>query len=277
MNRQTTIGIDMGATNFRAGLVENGNMIQIVSRSVTNKDSIENVLEELFSLIDEVINDLVISIGIGVPGLVDPKNGVVFDVINIPGWQEVPLQQLLFDRYQMLVKIDNDANCFALGEFHFGKGKGYESMIGVTIGSGLGTGIILNKKLYTGKNGAAGEFGMIPYLDKYFEYYASGQFFQNKYGLDGNEVFKRAGEGHQPSIKMYEEMGTHLGNAINAMLYALDIELIVFGGSVRNAYPYFSKAMWQQIQTLAFRRTVNQLKIEVSELENAAILGATQL
>ena len=76
---------------------------------------------------------------------------------------------------------------------------------------------------------------------------------------------------------MYEEIGSHLGNAIKMILYALDVWLIVLGGSVRHAFPYFSKTMWQQIKTFTFKKTVESLQIEISELENAGVLGAAAL
>ena len=164
-----------------------------------------------------------------------------------------------------------------MGEFYFGKGKGHDSFVGLTIGTGLGSGIIINKKLYTGNHCGAGEFGMIPYLDQCYEYYASGQFFQNVYNENGQDVFKRADQGDTNALNMYAEMGMHLGNAIKTILFALDINLIVLGGSVRKAFPYFSKSMWESIQDFPFKRTVESLKIEVSELENSGIYGAAAL
>jgi glucokinase len=277
MNKQTVIGIDLGGTNIRAGLVTDGRIDKLVSTLVPAGGQVQHVLDELFFLTDKIIGEEVKGIGIGVPGLVDPDTGVVFDVINIPAWQEVPLQQLMEKRYHLPVMINNDANCFALGEYCFGKGRDQKNMVGLAIGTGLGAGIILNGQLYSGMNGAAGEFGMIPYLDKYIEYYASGQFFQNCYGLDGSVVYQQALNGEEKGIRLYKEFGMHLGNAIKTILYALDLECIVLGGSVRHAFPYFSAAMWEQVKTLAFSRTVKQLKIEISELENSAILGAAGL
>jgi glucokinase len=118
---------------------------------------------------------------------------------------------------------------------------------------------------------------MIDYLDNYYEYYASGEFFQNVYGINGKTVFKKAGAGDKEALKMYEELGTHLGNAIKTILYACDVDLIVLGGSVRHAFPYFSKTMWQQIQTFAYKRAIENLQIEISELNNSGILGAAAL
>src|SRR5262249_35980445 len=153
--------------------------------------------------------------------------------------------------------VNNDANCFALGEFYFGKGKGHDSMIGLTIGTGLGSGIIINKKLYAGRNGGAGEFGMIDYLDKYYEYYASGQFFKNVYDMDGETVFQNAEQGYRNAFKLYSEFGTHLGNAIKTILYSFDTDLIVIGGSIRHAYRFFSDAMWQQLRTFAYKKAID--------------------
>jgi glucokinase len=277
MNKSNHIGIDLGGTNIRGGLVDQGALQSVLSRRINAQGSADEVLAELFSLTDELMNNPVDSIGIGVPGLVDKEEGILYDVVNIPSWKEVPLKKWMEDRYQIPVVIDNDANCFALGEFYFGKGKGYESMIGVTIGTGLGCGIIINKKLYGGIHGGAGEFGMVDYLDRCYEYYASGQFFKNVYHIDGEAVMHDATAGDKKAKEMYEEMGTHFGKFVKMVLYSLDIELIVLGGSVRHAWPFFNKTMWEEIQTFAYKRSLNRLHIEISELANAGILGAAAL
>jgi glucokinase len=275
MNNQTIIGIDLGGTNIRAGLVKNGVASDILSKKINALGNESEVLQEVFSFVDQMITTDVKAIGIGFPGLA--TKGIAYDVYNIPSWRSVPLQKLMEARYHLPVRVDNDANCFALGEFYFGFGRGIDSMIGLTIGTGLGSGIIIEKKLYRGRNGGAGEFGMIPYLDKYFEYYASGQFFRNVYGTNGETVFKDAMSGDISSIKMYEELGKHLGNAIITILYSMDIPLIVFGGSLRHAYSLFEKSMWNQIQYFEFKRALKDLRIEISSLENSAVLGAAAL
>lgn len=276
MNQQI-IGIDLGGTNVRAGIVTAGQVNRMQQQKIQAAVAAEAVLEQLFAFTDAVMEKNVQAIGIGVPGLVDESTGTVYDVVNIPAWKEVPLRRLMEARYGVPVVVNNDANCFALGEFYFGQGQGSTHMIGLTIGTGLGGGIILNKKLHSGVSGGAGEFGMMPYKEHCYEYYASGQFFQNVYGIPGEEVYKKACSGDTGSLKLYEEMGAHLGNAIQAILFALDIKLIVLGGSVRSAFPFFSKAMWQVIERYPFRRTADQLEIKVSELGNSGILGAAAL
>lgn len=271
------IGVDLGGTNIRAGRVLQQQLQKTVSCKTRSGGTEEEVLQDLYQLIDSLIEHDTAAIGVGVPSVVDIEEGIVYDVQYIPAWKEVHLSALLQQRYNIPVYINNDANCFALGEYYFGKGKNAVNMIGLTIGTGLGSGIIINRKLYAGANCGAGEFGMLQYRDHILEYYASGQFFQNVYKVDGQTVFQRAKNGDVVALNMYEALGRHLGNAINMILYAYDVSLIILGGSVRHAWPYFKNTMWQQIETFAYKQSINRLRIEVSELENSGILGAAAL
>jgi glucokinase len=275
MNKQVILGIDLGGTKISAGLVKGDHVFNVVSQKINPRGSEGEVLQQVFHVTDSIIHKEVTAIGIGIPGLA--SNGIAYDVYNIPSWKEVHLQKLMENRYSVPVLINNDSNCFALGEYYFGKGRGHDSMVGLTLGTGLGCGIIINRKLFTGATGGAGEFGMIPYKDKYLEYYASGQFFRNVYKTDGEEVFKRAQNKNEEAVSMYREFGLHFGNAINTILYTLDIGCIVIGGSVRHAYSLFSEPMWQQIHQFEFKRAVASLKIEISDLGNSAVLGAAAL
>lgn len=277
MTHGKIIGIDLGGTNVRAGLVSGGTLSNILSHKLDKSGPPDKIITQLFMVADQLFEEGVTGIGIGVPGLVNQEKGVVFDVLNIAGWQELPLRKIMEDRFHVPVLINNDANCFALGEYYFGKGIPGGNMVGLTIGTGLGSGIILNGKLYSGKYCAAGEFGMIDYLDHVIEYYASGQFFTNVYQVDGETVFNRAQSGDGEALRMYGEMGTHLGNAIKTILYALEVDQVIMGGSVRHAFPFFSKQMWERINTFAYRQVIDKLTIELSELENSGILGAAAL
>ncbi len=271
------IGIDLGGTNVRAGLVDNGVLTEINSRRINPQAPVSNVLQDIFDLTDPLARTAVAGIGIGVPSVVDLETGVVYDVQNIPSWKEVPLKAIMEDRYKVPVIVNNDANCFALGEYYFGKGQGEDSMIGLTIGTGLGAGIIINRKLYAGANCGAGEFGMVAYLDKWYEYYACGQFFGNVYGVDGGEVFIKAQNGDKAAIEMYAEMGMHLGQALKTILYTYDAKRIIMGGSVRSAYTFFSDSMWSQLKTFVYPRSVARLQIDLSDLGNSGLLGAGAL
>jgi glucokinase len=271
------IGIDLGATNIRGAVVNGEDISEIISRRVQTKGTELQVLNDVYSLIDALIDGEVKAIGIGVPSVVDVKLGIVYDVIHIPSWKEVHLKELLENRYHIPVFVNNDANCFALGEHYFGKGKGVEDMVGLTIGTGVGAGIIINNHLYAGKNCGAGEFGMVDYLDHNYEFYSSGSFFQNVYGLNGEEVYKNARNGDAQALKLYAEMGKHLGNAIKMIMYTYDTGLIILGGSVPAAFDFFEEAMWERIKTFEFPKSIEQLEIKTSALENSGILGAAAL
>ena len=235
------------------------------------------VLDELCGLIDRTKPGDVDGVGIGVPSVVDIVKGIVYDVQNIPSWREVPLKAILEDRYAVPVLVNNDANCFALGEKHFGKGIGCRSLIGLILGTGFAGGIIIDGRLYPGRNCGAGEFGLIPYLESIYEHYCSGQFFTRHAGQTGAELFRRATEGDREAMKVFAEFGHHLGQAVKTILYAYDPETIVLGGSVRKAFRFFEDAMWESIRSFAFSNSIKSLTIAVSELEHVAILGAAAL
>lgn len=278
MDNKKVIGIDLGATNIRGAVVEQGSLSKILSQRINSQGSAEDVLQDIYRLTDTLMagND-VAAIGIGVPSVVDVEEGIVYDVQYIPSWKEVRLKKLMEDRYHIPVFVNNDANCFAVGEYHFGKGKGVDSMIGLTIGTGLGAGVLINSRLYAGANCGAGEFGFFPYLDNILEFYCSGSFFQNVYGLDGVKVFEDAKKGDAKAIGLYKDLGTHLGNAIKLVMYAYDPKLIVLGGSVSQAYSLFQQTMWETVRTFAYEKSAQRIKIEVSALQNSGILGAAAL
>lgn len=277
MNEPLHIGIDLGGTNIRAGILQGQQLTNIVSEKLEAGGNERQILEQIFRLTDPLFSENVASIGIGVPGLPDEREQLVYDVVNIPSWKKVPLQKWMREHYGVPVFVNNDANCFALGEYKFGRGRGYDNMIGLTLGTGLGSGIILNGRLYSGRNGGAGEFGMLPYLDQVYEYYASGQFFSHIYKMDGTEVFELAKAGNEAALEMYAVFGRHFGNAVIAVLFALDPELVVIGGSLKNAFPYFEKSMWEQLDTFPYQQATKNLQIVVSDLLNSGLAGAAAL
>jgi glucokinase len=271
------IGIDLGATNIRGAIVTGNALSDIVSARIHSDGSVEDVLNDIYQVVDALIDDSVKVIGIGVPSVVDVAEGIVYDVLYIPSWIEVPLKKLMEARYHVPVFVNNDANCFALGEYHFGKGNGVDSMIGLTLGTGLGAGVIINNKLYAGYNCGAGEFGLFNYLDNILEYYCSGSFFQNVYQLDGVQVFEDAKKSDARALALYAELGTHIGHAVKMVMYAYDPQLIILGGSVRHAYDFFQENMWQQIKTFAYTKSAERIRVEISALQNSGILGAAAL
>jgi glucokinase len=271
------IGIDLGGTNVRAGVVVDGRLDRVETRTIRGQGTEAEVLEDLFGAVDSVAGPGVAGIGAGVPSIIDLKTGTVYDVQNIPSWTKVPLKGLLEDRYRLPAYVNNDANCFAAGEKIFGKLAPYDNAVGLIVGTGLGAGVIANGRLFSGVNCGAGEFGMLPYLDRNFEAYASGQFFRRVHDTTGREAAERADRGDRAALLQFEEFGRHLGEAVKAICYAVDPETIVLGGSVSKSYRHFRDALWRTFRSYAYSIARERLRIELSETENIAILGAAAL
>jgi glucokinase len=273
---RNVLGIDLGGTNIRVGLVQNDKITKIITGPTPATGTQDEVIKAITEKIDAFGLDID-AIGIGVPGIVDVKKGIVYDVANIPQWKQVHLKEILEEKYKIPAFVNNDANCFAAGEKFFGKGLGYESFVGLVLGTGLGGGIILNDKLYEGKNCGAGEFGGIPYLDNNYEYYCSGKFFKNIYQVTALEASCNAENGAKEALTMFNELGIHIGKMIQMVLYSYDPEIILLGGSVSKSFKLFKDSMMATVNEFPFKQTLKSLKIEVSELENGAIFGAASL
>lgn len=271
------IGVDIGGTTITAGLVTGE---KIIRRSVVDTPfdrPQHEVLQAVYQAVEEIFDPEVAGIGIGVPGLVDLQEDLVLDVMNIPSWDSLPLREMVSDYFNKPVYVNNDANCYAVGEKYFGKGKPFSNFVGLTIGTGLGAGIIINNRLYSGRLCGAGEFGNIYYRDRIMEAYASGQFFRDK-NLDGKLMYKRASIGDPVALRMFEEFGAHLGRAIANIMFALAPEAIILGGSVSMAYKYFSESMHEFLDdNFPYRRLYNQLVLEVSDVPDMGVLGAGSL
>ncbi|WP_338407839.1 ROK family protein [uncultured Flavobacterium sp.] len=271
------LGIDIGGTYLKIGRVENGSIVKQTFNSVDSKAKEKETLSSLFEAIDSIINSDVTAIGIGVPAVVDPITGVVYDVQNIPSWKEVALKEIIEKRYNLPVYLNNDANCFALGEKIFGKGKKYENFIGLSIGTGIGMGIIINNNLYNGVLCGAGEVGMLPYKDGIMEEYSSSFFFSKNYQKTAEELSLSAAEGNETALQAYAEFGFHLGECIKSILYMYAPEAIIIGGSISKSFLLFKESMELSLKSFAYQKQIEGLKIETSNQEGIAILGAASL
>lgn len=271
------LGIDIGGTYLKVGRVENGIIAKQTFNSVDSKATEEETLLSLFEAIDSIINSDVAAIGIGVPAVVDPITGVVYDVQNIPSWKKVALKEIVEKRYNLPVFLNNDANCFALGEKIFGKGKNYQNFIGLSIGTGIGMGIIINNNLYNGVLCGAGEVGMLPYKDGIMEEYSSSFFFSKNYHQTAEELSLTAAEGDEKALQAYTEFGLYLGECIKSILYMYAPEAIILGGSISKSFSLFKKSLELSLKSFAYQKQIEDLKIETSNQQGIAILGAASL
>ena len=271
-----TIGIDLGGTNVRVALVDEGKILKVVSEPTKSKASQEEVLDHIIGLIESVTTPEVTAIGMGVPAVVDLETGTVYDVVAIPSWKEVPVKAVLEAKFGVPVSVNNDCNCFGLGVSRFGEAKGYRDAVCVTLGTGVGSCLIIDGKLYSGQNTGAGEIGNIPYLDKDYEYYCSSRVFVGM-GTTGKELFIKAGEGDSEALSKWDEFGGHIGKLVSLIINAYDPQVIVFGGSIAGAFDFFKGGMYKELESFPYQRSVQRLKITTSSIDNAAILGAASL
>ena len=273
---QMIIGVDLGGTNIRAGLIIGSTPVDVRRVNLNDKDSLEKTIEQFIAFIEPLVVEGVEAIGIGVPSVVDIENGIVYDVVNIPSWKKVELKKILEARFHIPVYVNNDVNCFALGEHKHGYGRQFASFVALTLGTGIGAGIILNNNLYTGSNCGAGEIGYIPYLEKDFEFYTSSPFFESK-STSSLIAHDAALKGDQDAIDIWHEYGHHLGSIIKTVAYTYDPEAIIIGGSIAKAKALFEKSMHDTLSDFLFPESIKKLKILFTDNEHIQLLGAASL
>ena len=250
------IGVDLGGTNVRAGLVKDGHIVRLLSEPCKADRPEGEVVDHIASLIGELMRPEVSRIGIGVPSVVDAARGIVYNVVGIPSWREVYLKDLLEKRFSVPVHVNNDCNCFALGVCRFGEASAFSDVVCVALGTGVGAGVVIGGKLYCGRDTGAGEIGSIPYLDRDYEY-------------------ERAAAGDPEALALWREFGGHVGQLVMLVLYTYDPEAIVFGGSIAHAFGFFREAMYEQLKRFPYAKTVEGLHICCSNIDHVGLLGAS--
>ena len=268
------IAIDLGGTNMRVGLTDGAKLVDSVIKPCPAKETEEVVLNQLKGQIAQLMSKDVTGIGVGVPSVVDSEKGIVYNVANIPAWKEVYLKDILEREFGVPVAVNNDANCFALGAWRYGEGQGTKHMVGLTMGTGIGSGIIIDGKLYNGVNTGAGEIGSLPFKDADYEFYCSSRFFSKLHGDTGANFGKRAQKGDAEAIAVWNEFGQNVGELIKAVLFTYAPEAIIIGGGIASAFSLFEAPMRKALESFPYPETVAATRIEPSTLENAAMLGA---
>lgn len=277
MKKEIIVGVDIGGTSIGAGCIIDKKIEKIYSKPTGATRSADEILETLFEVIEHVLLPGTLAIGVGVPGLLNAEKGEILNIYNIPAWKNLPLKQKIEERFAIPVHINNDANCFALGEKHFGKGQQYKNMVAIALGTGVGGGIIINDKIHTGMFGGAGEVGCWPYKDESFEAYCGSDFFIKKNNITGQELFEKAMSGDQQAQKIFDEFGMNIGKLIKNILFILAPEAIVIGGSISQSFSFFEAGIHNELSDFPFKVIVDKLAIEQSELNDIAILGAAGL
>lgn len=272
------IGVDLGGTKVAAGKLS-GNILteQITEKLDQSSQDPMDAVALIIKLVQKLMDERVAGIGIGVPGPVDRATGVVYDVLNIPNWKEIPLRAILEEKLKVPVFVDNDSNCFAMGEYRYGAHAGHPDFVGITLGTGMGAGIIKNGRLIPDAHCCSGEFGTMSYLDGIYEDYTAGPFFKRVYGKSGEELAREAAGGSQEAQEAFNSFGKHLGNAIKTIIMAVDPPLVIIGGSVAAAHGLYKEAMWDSIREIPFQSVLDSFQVKFTNTKNIAILGAAAL
>lgn len=270
------LSIDLGGTHVRIAQVEDGRCLNKVSVGCPAQQDASAVLTLLSQLIKSMMNNQVDGIGIGVPSIVDPEKGIVYNAVNISSWKEIHLKKILENEFRLPVAINNDSNCFTLGVKKFGEGQPYANMVGVTLGTGIGAGVIIDHQLYGGQFMGAGEVGNLPYLDSDFEHYCSSYFFK-RHNTTGAEAAEKANSGDKDALEMWNQFGLHLGNLMKAILFTYAPQAIILGGGIAPAFPLFKQTMENAMKDFPYKVLLNKVDVQISHLLDAALLGASAL
>lgn len=301
--KNITAGIDVGGTNVKLGLIDDTGLIIARSR-LAAKDYIADPAGLIQAMAESMIDLLsrhqinvryVKGIGIGLPGLVDPVKGLVIFLPNMPGWKNIALKKEMERRLSVPVFLDNDVNVITLGEWRFGAGAGARDMIGITLGTGVGGGLILNGALYRGPGFAAGELGHIPVNMKgpkcgcpsfaCLEAYVGnarlqkrGEALLRRKNIALEDIFALAKAGDERALRFWDEAGEYIGSALVGVVNMLNPSRIVIGGGVSHNARFLFPAIRRQIRSRAMPVQAKMTKVVRAKLgDDAGLIGARVL
>lgn len=292
------IGIDVGGTNIKVGLVDPKGVIRArlflpTKKYVRSKQKlIEAIIFGCYEIIKKsgLKKSLVVGIGIGLPGLINTEKGLVYSLTNIPGWKNVPLKKIIESKLKIPTFIDNDVNVITLAEWKYGAGRKMRNMICITIGTGLGGGLIINNALYRGEGFAAGEVGHIPLNEKgkacqcggwgCLETYAGNRYLNGEARKEFHsnivleDVTQKAQKGNKAAIRFWKQVGEHIGNGLTGVVNVLNPRCIVIGGGISNAPQDMFRSIDKVIKKRAMHVQGKMVWICKSKLGNdAGIIG----
>jgi len=289
------VGIDIGGTNIKAGLIDDSGAIRDSCRATTNVDDLDGLLRTLTSMIAKFQSSVSIDgVGIGIPGLRSTKTHLIEVSPNIPSIHNLDLEALFSKQLNLPVIVENDANAGAYGEWVAGTGRGKEYMAYLTIGTGLGCGLVLCGNLYRGATGYAGELGHVTIEPNgracacgsigCLETRVSGPGLvatAREHGLDestAEAVHSAAMHGNERALKAFDETFRFLGIACANLINLLNLEWIAIGGGVMAAGDLVLKSVLAEVRRRAFEPSARICPIVQSQLwPDSGMIGAAML
>lgn len=286
------IGIDLGGSKIAAALADQrGKIITDVNIPTEARKGQRAVIDNVIKAVDTLMSGRkkkVDRLGIGVPGPILYQTGIVIEPPNLPGWKKVNLKKILEKRFKLPVQLDNDANCAALAEAKFGAGRSARDFIYVTVSTGIGGGIIINRQLYRGAIGAAGEFGHM-IIDPNgpvcgcgnfgcFEALASGTAIKKRAGMDAISVELAARQGDEKALQVVRETAHYLAIGFANLVNLFNPELIVVGGGVSKMRELLFTPIREEFRKYALTLPAKNVKIVRAKLgDEVGVLGAIAL
>ena len=271
------IGVDIGGTTMGAARFSDKELIEKNEVPTGSTRPFDEIMESLFAAIDPLLTKEVVGIGIGMPGFMDIESGEILAINNIPSLRGHSIKKTVETRFNLPTFQNNDANCFALGETWFGAGKGYTNLVGITLGTGLGGGIIINRKIHTGLVGGAGELGCVPFRGGMVEDYCSAALFANKYNKSGKELYNEAKSGNKESLMVFDELARNIGELLHIVMFILAPEAFIIGGSVAKAWEFLEKPLREEVNKFMVDLISQKVKLLPAQLDNAGLYGAAAL
>lgn len=299
---------DLGGTHLRAALVDKAGQIHKQFKRQTPKDDSP---EAIVSALAAVANEWragdggpIIAASVMVPGAVNAAQSVVLQAPNLPSLLNFEFKAVLQERLGWPVVLENDANAAAIGEMWLGAARGCRDVVSVTLGTGVGGGVVLDGKLWRGAHGSAGEIGHTT-VDPFgglkckcgntgcLELFASATAIARMAGeglsrfpdstlrageITAEKVYAAGSAGDELALAVFQRAGRFLGVGLANLMSLIDPEMIVISGGVVNGWDLFQASMYQEVAERAFRATAQQVKIARAQCgDNAGLLGAARL
>ena len=288
------IGVDLGGTNVRVGLVtEDGHIIKEYKEKIEAHLGNSQIVEKIISMIKKIDGyEDAKGIGIGSPGFVDMEKGMIISASNI-GFKNYPLKQELQKHFDLPIVIANDANVAALAEAILGAGKGKKIVQYITISTGVGGGLVINGSVVNGSNGCAGELANLITDDTVFnhellndgslELNASGTAVTKKAKEKFNNInhagdlLKMARQGEPEAVEIYNKFLKDTAKAMSYIAHIVDPDVFVIGGGVSQSYDLFAADLEETYKEYIFDVMKENVNIQKAQLKDPGILGAAML
>ena len=291
-DKSIIIGVDVGGTKIQAGAIDpHGKILcEPVTIDTEGKDESEKIFARITDSIDKIIKNPVlkpadiIGIGMGVTGPLDTASGTILECPQLPTMHFYALKDKIYEKFRIPVFMDNDANALLLGESIWGAGKDHQTTLGFTLGTGLGCAIVINKKLFTGVNGMAGEIWPSPYKNGTIEDIVSGNGISSTYLRLSNklktarEISQLAISGDSDAIETWNIFGGALAFSMAWGINMVDPGIVILGGSIANSIGLFYDSMNNALRKFICPVPADKTKVVKAALgDRAGFIGAAAL